>query len=74
MDFHQVVRTNRNIESLCKMRRFQPWRNSADPGDMISTGTPYGVGGFRKIFLKAGDRLRVEIEGVGVLSNRVENG
>jgi hypothetical protein len=34
MDFHQVVRTNRNIESLCKMCRFQPRRNSADPGDI----------------------------------------
>ena len=44
------------------------------PGDVISTGTPFGVGGFRKIFLKAGDRLRVEIEGVGVLDNAVAAG
>jgi 2-keto-4-pentenoate hydratase/2-oxohepta-3-ene-1,7-dioic acid hydratase in catechol pathway len=41
------------------------------PGDLISTGTPYGVGGFRKIFLKHGDVLRVEIEGVGSLTNPV---
>ena len=34
MDFHQVMRTNRNVESLCKMRRFHPRRNSADPGDV----------------------------------------
>ena len=33
------------------------------PGDILSTGTPVGVGGFRKIFLKAGDRLRIEVEG-----------
>ena len=48
-------------------------RVTLNPGDVISTGTPYGVGGFRKIFLKHGDRLRVEIEGVGVLENGVEN-
>ena len=29
------------------------------------------VGGFRKIFLKSGDRLRVEVEHVGVLDNGV---
>jgi 2-keto-4-pentenoate hydratase/2-oxohepta-3-ene-1,7-dioic acid hydratase in catechol pathway len=49
-------------------------RVTLQPGDVISTGTPYGVGGFRKIFLKPGDRLRIEIEGVGVLENDVRNG
>ena len=42
-----------------------------NPGDMISTGTPFGVGGFRKIFLKAGDVLKVEIEGIGRIENPV---
>ena len=49
-------------------------RVTLKPGDVISTGTPYGVGGFRKIFLRDGDRLRVEIEGVGVLDNVVRAG
>lgn len=41
------------------------------PGDLIATGTPAGVGVFRDppVFLKAGDRVRVEIEGLGVLDN-----
>ncbi len=41
------------------------------PGDIIITGTPNGVGAFRKppIWLKDGDRLEVEIEGLGCLSN-----
>jgi 2-keto-4-pentenoate hydratase/2-oxohepta-3-ene-1,7-dioic acid hydratase in catechol pathway len=43
------------------------------PGDVISTGTPGGVGSKRKPprFLKAGDRVEVEISGIGVLSNPV---
>ena len=44
------------------------------PGDVISTGTPFGVGGFRKIFLKPGDRLQVTIEGIGTLDNPVIRG
>jgi len=43
------------------------------PGDLIFTGTPPGVGAARKppVFIKAGDRMEVEIEGLGVLSNPV---
>ena len=44
-----------------------------EPGDIISTGTPAGVGWFRKPprFLKAGDTVRIEIEKVGILQNPV---
>lgn len=43
------------------------------PGDVIATGTPAGVGaGFKPPrFLKAGDRVTIEIEGIGRLSNPV---
>ncbi len=43
------------------------------PGDIISTGTPAGVGiGFTPPkFLQAGDVVRIEIEGIGVLENSV---
>lgn len=43
------------------------------PGDLIATGTPGGVGMARepKRFLRAGEVLRSEIEGIGVLVNRV---
>ena len=42
-------------------------------GDLISTGTPPGVGVFRKppVFLKAGDSVSVAIERIGVLTNPV---
>jgi acylpyruvate hydrolase len=44
-----------------------------EAGDVISTGTPGGVGVFRDppIFLKSGDEMEAEIEGIGVLRNRV---
>ena len=43
------------------------------PGDVIATGTPVGVGiGFKPPkYLKSGDVLRVEIDGIGALSNPV---
>ena len=44
-----------------------------EPGDVIFTGTPAGVGSTRspREWLKAGDVVRVEITGLGVLENRV---
>ena len=45
------------------------------PGTAIMTGTPSGVGFSRNppVFLKEGDMIEVEIEGIGVLKNRVES-
>jgi 2,4-didehydro-3-deoxy-L-rhamnonate hydrolase len=47
---------------------------SLSPGDVISTGTPAGVGFARKPprYLRAGDRVTVSIEGIGDLTNPVE--
>jgi 2,4-didehydro-3-deoxy-L-rhamnonate hydrolase len=42
------------------------------PGDIISTGTPAGVGHTKKLRLNPGDQIRGEIEGLGVLENSVE--
>lgn len=46
---------------------------SWEPGDVIVTGTPSGVGLARKppLWMKAGDLCEVELEGLGVLSNPV---
>ncbi len=45
-----------------------------EPGDVIATGTPSGVGFARKppVFLKDGDQMEVEIEGLGILNSPVE--
>ena len=44
-----------------------------EPGDVIATGTPSGVGAARTppLWLKAGDKVEVEIERIGVLANTV---
>jgi 2-keto-4-pentenoate hydratase/2-oxohepta-3-ene-1,7-dioic acid hydratase in catechol pathway len=44
-----------------------------DPGDVIATGTPAGVGVFRDppVFLEPGDRVRCEIEGIGAVENPI---
>ena len=44
-----------------------------NPGTVILTGTPHGVGFARKppVFLKAGDSVTIEIEGIGRLPNPV---
>jgi 2-keto-4-pentenoate hydratase/2-oxohepta-3-ene-1,7-dioic acid hydratase in catechol pathway len=41
------------------------------PGDVIATGTPEGVGVFQDISLEPGDNVEIEIEGIGTLSNTV---
>jgi acylpyruvate hydrolase len=44
-----------------------------EPGDLIATGTPQGVAHARKppAWMKAGDTVEIEVEGIGVLSNPV---
>jgi 2-keto-4-pentenoate hydratase/2-oxohepta-3-ene-1,7-dioic acid hydratase in catechol pathway len=42
-----------------------------EPGDVIATGTPTGVGMARGIFLKAGDVVSASIDGIGTLTNTV---
>ena len=44
-----------------------------EPGDILATGSPAGVGAARKppLYLRSGDLVRVEIEGIGYIENRV---
>ena len=44
-----------------------------EPGDLIATGTPAGVGAFRDppVFMQAGDEITIEIQGLGSLTNPV---
>ena len=46
-----------------------------DPGDVVVTGTPAGVGFARKppVWMKHGDSIEVEVAGLGVLSNSVQD-
>jgi 2-keto-4-pentenoate hydratase/2-oxohepta-3-ene-1,7-dioic acid hydratase in catechol pathway len=42
-----------------------------EPGLVVTTGTPSGVGGPQRRYLKAGDVVRIEIERIGAIENRV---
>jgi 2-keto-4-pentenoate hydratase/2-oxohepta-3-ene-1,7-dioic acid hydratase in catechol pathway len=42
-----------------------------EPGDLISTGTPSGVGSSTGIYLKPGDTVEASIDGIGVLVNPI---
>ena len=42
-----------------------------EPGDVIATGTPSGVGASRGLYLRPGDVVRVTIDGLGTLENTV---
>ena len=41
------------------------------PGDIIATGTPEGVGAATGTYLRAGDRIEAEVEGIGILASKV---
>lgn len=46
-----------------------------EPGDIIVSGTPAGVGYARTppVFMKPGDVIEVEVDGIGILSNTIED-
>ena len=59
---------------VCGYERLIAWlseRVVLMPGDVIATGTPAGVGMPKGTFLAAGDTVRIEVGGVGVLENPV---
>jgi len=60
--------------SVAELISFLSHGTTLDPGDVIFTGTPPGVGMARdpKVFLKPGDEVTVEIQGLGSLTNPVE--
>jgi 2-keto-4-pentenoate hydratase/2-oxohepta-3-ene-1,7-dioic acid hydratase in catechol pathway len=72
----QDATTDRLIFSVSALIEMISVAMSLEPGDVIITGTPGGVGAARKppVFMQQGDIFEVEIEGIGVLSNPVQDG
>jgi 2-keto-4-pentenoate hydratase/2-oxohepta-3-ene-1,7-dioic acid hydratase in catechol pathway len=64
----QESNTSHMIFSLPEIVAFVSKNFTLMPGDIIATGTPAGVGR-----IKSGDRVEVEIEGIGTLENPVED-
>ena len=71
----QDARTDLLIFSVATLIETISVAMSLERGDVIITGTPGGVGAARKppVFMKAGDIFEVEIEGLGVLTNPVQD-
>jgi 2-keto-4-pentenoate hydratase/2-oxohepta-3-ene-1,7-dioic acid hydratase in catechol pathway len=69
----QNSNTSKLIFNVPQLIEFISAAITLEPGDIIATGTPEGVGAFRKppIFLKAGDVVEIEIERLGLLRNVV---
>ncbi len=81
-NLHLTLRVNGNVEQdgstaemvfpVAAIIEFISSFVTLEPGDIISTGTTSGVGAPKGKFLKAGDIVEAEIEGIGVLRNPVE--
>lgn len=69
----QNSNTSKMIFRIPELIEFISAAITLEPGDIIATGTPEGVGVFRNppVFLKTGDIVEVEIEKLGVLRNPV---
>ncbi len=72
----QDARTDQLIFSVPALIQMISVAMSLERGDVIITGTPGGVGAARKppVFMQPGDIFEVEIEGLGVLTNPVQEG
>ena len=67
----QSSNTSQMIFNIPSLLKFLSENFTLTPGDVILTGTPEGVGAFREppIFMKEGDEIIIDIEGIGKLEN-----
>lgn len=65
--------TSQMVHTVAELIAFITSGMTLQPGDMIATGTPEGVGAYREqpLYLSPGDEISVEIEGIGTLTNQV---
>jgi len=68
-EVRQNANTAQMIYSVAEIVSFLSHITTLEPGDVICTGTPSGVGVATRNFLKAGDRIECNIEGLGTLTN-----
>jgi 2-keto-4-pentenoate hydratase/2-oxohepta-3-ene-1,7-dioic acid hydratase in catechol pathway len=67
----QNSNTGRMVHGIAEQVAYLSRHVTLQPGDIIATGTPAGVGMPRGEFLKAGDEVKIEIDGCGSLVNRM---
>jgi 2-keto-4-pentenoate hydratase/2-oxohepta-3-ene-1,7-dioic acid hydratase in catechol pathway len=73
-DVMQDSTTANMIFTVAEIIAYASETMTLEPGDLIATGTPAGVGVFRDppVLLKDGDEVTIEIDGLGVLTNPVQ--
>jgi 2-keto-4-pentenoate hydratase/2-oxohepta-3-ene-1,7-dioic acid hydratase in catechol pathway len=69
----QDSNTSNMIFGVAEIVSFVSQAIALEPGDLIITGTPAGVGAFRdpKVWLRPGDEITIEIDGLGAITNPV---
>ena len=72
----QDSNTSNMVFSVAEIVSFVSEAITLEPGDLILTGTPAGVGAFRTppVWLQAGDEITIEIDTIGALTNPVVAG
>ncbi|TBL73335.1 fumarylacetoacetate hydrolase family protein [Paenibacillus thalictri] len=70
-EIRQTSNTKQLVFDVPQLVEFLSHIVTLEPGDVVCTGTPGGVGEARGIFLQTGDVVRVELENVGVIENRI---
>ena len=72
-ELRQSSNTSQLIHNVHQQIEYLSTAFTLEPGDLLATGTPAGVGVARKppVFLRAGDVVRCEIDGVGTIENRI---
>ncbi|MGP4043742.1 fumarylacetoacetate hydrolase family protein [Streptomyces sp. 2A115] len=68
-ELRQDARTSQLIHPVPALVSYLSRQTTLEPGDVIATGTPAGVGHKQGLFLRTGDEVRIEIEGIGTLAN-----
>lgn len=73
MGFSARLHTSQMIHSINDQLIYLSTAFTLEPGDIIATGTPEGVGVAMEpqVFLQDGDIVRCEIEDIGIIENRV---
>ncbi|MEU9319956.1 fumarylacetoacetate hydrolase family protein [Streptomyces sp. NPDC048295] len=70
-ELRQEDRTSSLIHRLPELISFLSRYQTLEPGDVICTGSPRGAGLFSNRFLRPGDVVEIEVEGIGTLRNGV---
>ncbi len=73
-ELRQDARTTEFLHQISELIAWVSQRMTLEPGDVLATGSPQGVGQFAPnggVFLRAGDVVEIEVEGIGCLRNTV---